>query len=59
MRNFNFRFEVTCAGDGSADLDRVEDLIDLSLKELLMDEMFIEALDEKEAVTIQVTRLDK
>jgi hypothetical protein len=59
MRNFKFQFEVICVGDGSADLARVEDLIDLSMKELLMDEMFIEALDEKEAVTIQVTRLDK
>ena len=59
MRTYKFQFEVICVGDGSADLARVEDLIDLSMKELLMDEMFIEALDEKEAVTIQVTRLDK
>jgi hypothetical protein len=54
MRTFRFEFEVVCVGDGDADLDRVEELIDLSMKELLMDEMFIDALDEKEAVTIQV-----
>ena len=59
MRTFKFQFEVICVGDGDADVNRVEELIDLSMKELLMDELFIEALDEKEAVTIQVTRLDK
>ena len=54
MRTFKFEFEVGCVGDGDADINRVEELIDLSMKELLMDEMFIDALDEKEAVTIQV-----
>jgi hypothetical protein len=54
MRTFRFEFEVVCVGDGDADLDRVEELIDLSMHDLVMDDEFITALDEKEAVTIQV-----
>ena len=47
-------FVVECGGAGSADLDRVEQLIDLSMQELVMDDQFVDALDEKESVTIQV-----
>ena len=57
MRTFEFRFIVECAGEGSADLARVEEMIDLSMQELVMDDEFIAALDEKEAVTIQVLPL--
>ena len=54
MRTFKFTFEVTCASDGEADLARVEELIDMNMQDLLMEDIFIDALDEKEAVTIQV-----
>ena len=54
MRTFKFVFTVECAGDGRADLDRVESLIDLSMQELVYDDEFIAALDERESVTIQV-----
>lgn len=47
-------FEVTCVGDGKADVNEVENLIDLSMQELVYDDRFIAALDEREAVTIQV-----
>ena len=57
MRTFRFQIEVTCVGDGNADLDRVEEMIDLTMQELIFDDEFIDRLDEKEAVTIQVTRL--
>ena len=57
-RKFRFMFEVECTGQGTADLQRVEELIDLNMQDLVMDDLFIEALDEKEAVTIQVTKLD-
>jgi hypothetical protein len=57
MRTFEFKFAVECAGEGSADLARVEEMIDLSMQELVMDDEFIAALDEKEAVTIQVLPL--
>jgi hypothetical protein len=55
MRTFQYTFTVTCAGEGTADLDQVENLIDLSMQDLVYDDEFIAALDEKEAVTIQVT----
>lgn len=55
MRSYKFTFEIVCAGPGNADLSRVEEMIDLNMQDLVMDDSFIEALDEKEAVTIQVT----
>jgi hypothetical protein len=57
MRTFKFQFEVTCAGDGRADDARVEEMIDLSMQDLVYDDEFITALDEKESVTIQVVRI--
>jgi hypothetical protein len=54
MRTFQFVFTVECQGEGQADLARVEELIDLNMQDLVMDDEFITALDEKEAVTIQV-----
>lgn len=59
-RVFRYSFTVECSGEGAADLERVEQLIDLNMQDLVMDDEFITALDEKEAVTIQVERiLDK
>jgi hypothetical protein len=53
-RSFTFTFTVVCAGDGTANEDRVEELVDLAMQDLVFDDQFVEALDEKEAVTIQV-----
>ncbi len=53
-RSFAFTFTVTCAGDGTANEQRVEELVDLAMQDLVFDDQFIEALDEKESVTIQV-----
>ena len=53
-RTYTFMFTVECAGDGTPDLVAAENMIDLTLQELLMGEDFVAALDEKEAVTIQV-----
>lgn len=50
---------VQCQGQGDADLDRVEELIDLSMQDLVYDDEFVAALDEREAVSIQTVRLDK
>ncbi len=52
-RIYRFQFTVECQGEGDADLDRVEEMIDLSMQDLVFDDEFIAALDEKEAVTIQ------
>ena len=57
MREFKFQFTVTCVGAGEADMAQVENMIDLSMQDLVYDDEFIAALDEKEAVTIQVSRL--
>lgn len=56
-RVFQFRFTVTCVGEGTADLTQVENMIDLSMQELVYDDEFIAALDEHEAVTIQVQQI--
>jgi len=57
MRTLKFQFEVICAGNGTADEARVEEMIDLSMQDLVYDDEFITALDEKESVTIQVQRI--
>jgi len=54
VRTFKFVFTVECVGDGRADLDEVERLIDLNMQELVYDDVFVAALDEQEAVSIQV-----
>jgi hypothetical protein len=56
-RSLKFQFEVICAGSGTADEAQVENMIDLVMQELVYDDEFISALDEKESVTIQVSRL--
>jgi hypothetical protein len=57
MRTFTYQFTVECASDGTANEEEVERLIDLNMQDLTFDDTFIEALDESEAVTIQVTRI--
>ena len=59
MRKFVYQLEVICAGEGTADGARVEEMLDLAFQDLVYDDEFIGALDEKESVTIRVSRLDK
>ncbi len=59
MRKFTYQFEVICAGSGTADEARVEEMIDLAMQDLVYDDEFISALDEKESVTIRVSKLGK
>jgi len=54
-RTFKYTFTVQCTGSGNADTQRVEQMIDLAMQDLVYDDEFIAALDEKEAVTIEVT----
>lgn len=54
MRRFQYQFVVECASQGDADTAQVENLIDLAMQELVYDDRFVSALDEREAVTIQV-----
>ena len=53
-RLYTFVFTVECASDGNSDLIRAEEMIQLNMQELIYDDEFISALDEKESVTIQV-----
>ena len=53
-RKFTYTLTVECAGEGNANLDRVENLLDLHFQELVMDDNFVKELDEANAVTIQV-----
>ena len=53
-RLHTFVFTVECASDGNPDLIRAEEMIHLNMQELVYDDEFIAALDEKESVTIQV-----
>lgn len=53
-RAITFSFTIECAGQGDADLAKVESMIDLSMQDLVFDDEFIAALDEKESVTINV-----
>ena len=53
-REYLYTFRVTCSSDGSPDLTKVESMIDLAMQDLVYDDEFIAALDEKQSVTIQV-----
>lgn len=53
-RLHTFVFTVECASNGNPDLARAEEMIHLNMQELVYDDEFISALDEKESVTIQV-----
>lgn len=54
MRTYQYLFTIECASEGKPDLTEVENLIDLNMQELVYDDTFISALDESQAVTIQV-----
>ena len=54
MRTYKYTFTIECAGAGQPDLARVEQMIDLNMQDLVYDDEFIAALDEKESVTIEV-----
>jgi archaellin len=45
---------IECRSQGDPDLAKVENMIDLNMQDLVFDDEFIQALDERESVTIQV-----
>ena len=53
-RKFTYTLTIECAGEGNANLEKVENLLDLHFQELVMDDNFVNELDEANAVTIQV-----
>jgi hypothetical protein len=56
VRRFQYRLIVECGSEGVANETRLEELLDLSVKDLVMDDEFIDALDEKVSVSIQIFR---
>lgn len=52
---YQYTFTIECADADEPNLARVEELIDLSMQDLVYDDEFIAALGEKQSVTIQVT----
>jgi hypothetical protein len=54
VREYQFVFNVVCASEGRPNMARVEEMIDLNMQDLVFDDEFIAALDEKQSVTIQV-----
>ena len=53
-RRFTYTLTIECASEGNADLEQIERLLDLHFQDLVMDDEFVNELDEKQAVTIQV-----
>jgi hypothetical protein len=53
-RLYTFTFTVECGSNGIPDLIRAEEMINLNMQELIYDDEFVAALDEKESLTIQV-----
>ena len=53
-RKFTYTLSIECASEGNSDQVQVENLLDLHFQDLVMDDEFVNELDEKQAVTIQV-----
>lgn len=56
-RTIRYSFTIECATDGTANLEKVEHMIDLAMQDLVYDDEFIAALGETQSVTIQTRPL--
>lgn len=54
-RTLNYRLTIECGTDGPGDIDRVEQMIALTFKDLIYDDEFVDALGETQSVSSQVT----
>jgi hypothetical protein len=54
MREYQFVFNVVCAGNGTPQIARVGENIDHSKQDLVFFDEFNTPLDQKNSVTIQV-----
>lgn len=54
MRTYQYTWRIECVGPGRPDLGRVEHLLNLALQDLVYDDEFIAALDEQEAVSVEL-----
>jgi len=53
-RELTYIFKIWCASEGMEDRAMVEQQLDLTLQEMVMDDGFAQALDESQAFTIQL-----
>ena len=53
-RKFTYTLSIECASEGNADLDAIENILDLHFQDVVMDDTFVNELDESQSVTIQV-----
>ena len=53
-RRFTYTLSIECASEGNADLEAVENILDLHFQDLVMDDTFVNELGDRQAVTIQV-----
>ena len=56
-RRWEYRVVFEAGGEGAADQARLDELVDLAIKDLIYDDEFIGALDEKVSVSSTVTFL--
>jgi hypothetical protein len=56
-RRFEYRLVIECGSDGPGDMQRVEELIGLTFKDLIYDDEFVDALGETQSVSSQVTAI--
>ena len=55
MRTFRFSVVIECASDGQANMDLVQQMMGLTMQELIFDDDFVSALGETQSVSVEVT----
>jgi hypothetical protein len=54
-RTFKFTVVVECGSDGTADMNRVQEMVAITMQDLIYDDDFVSALGETQSVSVQVT----
>jgi hypothetical protein len=54
-RRLEYTLVIECGTDGPADMQRVEEMISLTFKDLIYDDEFVTALGETQSISSQVT----
>jgi hypothetical protein len=54
-RTFTYSVVIECGSNGSADMNRVQEMVALTMQDLIYDDDFVSALGETQSVSVQVT----
>jgi hypothetical protein len=54
-RTFTFTVTIECGSDGSADTAQVQQMMALTMQDLIYDDDFVSALGETQSVSVLVT----